>query len=444
MQKLFISIFIVSFSITIMKAESGKIRFTEFTLENGLHVIVHEDHSTPVVAVDICYHVGSKNEHPQKTGFAHLFEHLMFDGSTNVKRGEFDELTTKAGGYNNAYTSEDVTNYYEVFPSHQLELALWLESDRMLQFAIQEISLTTQRDVVKEERRYHYENAPYGSVWVKIPENAFKIHPYRWPVIGYQESLDRASLQDVREFYETYYVPSNAVLVIAGDVNVKNVKTLVEKYFGEIPRGRNPIPKVTAVEPPQTKEYREVVPDNVELPAVFEAYHIPEEGSNDYYALNLLTDILATGESSRLYKRMIYDEQIASEVNSYVEGREHPGILMIYSIANTGQKPDTLESIIWQELEKIKTSGVTERELQKVKNKTEASYVSRLQKNSGKADLLAHYYTFFGNAELINTEIERFLKVTPEEIQRVAKKYLTEENRVVFHYVPKKETPEGK
>lgn len=444
MRNLLLFPFILLFGITLMRAESGKISFTEFTLKNGLHVIVHEDHSTPVVAVDVCYHVGSKNEQMEKTGFAHLFEHLMFDGSTNVERGEFDELTTKAGGYNNAYTTEDVTNYFEVFPSHQLELALWLESDRMLQFAIQEISLATQRDVVKEERRYRYENTPYGSVWVKIPENAFKVHPYRWPVIGYEESLDRATLQDVKEFYEAYYVPNNAVLVIAGDVEANGVKMLVEKYFGGIPRGKRPTLTVTAVEPPQSREYRETVPDNVELPAVFQAYHIPEEGSSDYYALQLLADILVTGESSRLYKRMIYDEQIASEVSVDIEGREHPGMLVIYSIANTGQKPDTLESVIWQELDKIKKAGVTERELQKVKNKTEAAYVSRLQANSGKADLLAHYYTFFGNAELINAEIERFLKVTPENVQRVARKYLATENCVVFHYVPKKGMSEGK
>jgi predicted Zn-dependent peptidase len=424
-------------SVGIMKAQSGKIRFTQFELENGLHVIVHEDHATPIVAVNICYHVGSKNERPDKTGFAHLFEHLMFDGSTNVQRGEFDVLTTKAGGYNNAYTSEDVTNYYEVFPAHQLELALWLESDRMLQFAIQEASLDTQRDVVKEERRYRYENSPYGSVWVKIPENTFKVHPYRWPVIGYQESLDSAALKDVKEFYETFYVPNNATLAIAGDVDASKAKILVQKYFGEIPRGTHPIPKVDIVEPPLVKEYREVVPDNVELPAVFEAFRIPEEGSSDYYALSLLTDILSDGESSRLYKKMVYDEQIASEVDVYVEPREQPGILLIYTISSTGG-PETLESSIWEELEKVKTTGVTERELEKAKNKTEASYVGRLQSNSGKADLLAHYYTFFANADLVNTEIERFLKVTPEDINRVAIKYLSTKNRVVFHYLPRK------
>lgn len=416
----------------------GKINFVEFTLENGLHVILHEDHSTPIVAVNICYHVGSKNEKTDKTGFAHLFEHLMFDGSKNVKRGEFDKYISQAGGYSNAYTTEDKTNYYEVLPSNYLELALWLESDRMLGFSIQEISLTTQREVVKEERRWRYENRPYGSAWIKISEKSFKKHPYRWPVIGYQEHLDNASMEDVREFYETFYVPNNAVLVIAGDINIEETKKLVERYFGEIPRGPERIPRPSPDDEPLDGEVREVVEDiNAPLPAVFMSFRIPEEGNPDSYALALLSGILSVGESSRLYQRLVYKDKIANEVETYSDSREHPGLFLIYAIANPGFNSDTLEKVIDEEIEKIRNYGVEERELEKAKNKIESALVSARQTVQGKADLLAHYYTFYKKPELINTEIEKYRKVTVEDVKRVAQKYLDPKKRVILHYLPK-------
>lgn len=422
----------------IFTQSEGKINFVEFTLENGLHVILHEDHSTPIVAVNVCYHVGSKNERADKTGFAHLFEHLMFDGSKNVKRGEFDKYITQAGGYDNAYTTEDKTNYYEVLPSNYLELALWLESDRMLGFSIQEISLKTQREVVKEERRWRYENRPYGSAWIKIAEKSYKKHPYRWPVIGYQEHLDNASMDDVREFYETFYVPNNAVLVIAGDIDVEKTRKLVERYFGEIPRGPDSIPRPEPNDDPLGDEVREIIEDvNAPLPAVFMSYKIPEEGNPDSYALTLLSSILSTGESSRLYQRLVYKDKIASEVETYVDAREHPGLFLVYAIANPGFNSDTLEKIIDEELEKVKNYGVEERELEKAKNKIESALVSAKQTVQGKADLLAHYYTFFKNPDLINTDIERYRKVTAEDVKRVAQRYLSQKNRVVLHYLPK-------
>lgn len=424
--------------IEIYPQSDGKVDFVEFTLDNGLHVILHEDHSTPIVAVNVCYHVGSKNEKPDKTGFAHLFEHLMFDGSKNVKRGEFDKYITQAGGYDNAYTTEDKTNYYEVLPSNYLELALWLESDRMLGFSIQEISLITQREVVKEERRWRYENRPYGSAWIKISEKSFKKHPYRWPVIGYQEHLDNASMDDVREFYETFYVPNNAVLVIAGDIDVKKTKELVERYFGEIPKGPENIPRPQPNDEPLENEVREVVEDvNAPLPAVFMSYRIPEEGNPDSYALALLSNILSVGESSRLYQRLVYKDKIANEVETFSDTREHPGLFLIYAIANPGFNSDTLEKVIDEEINKIKIYGVEEKELEKAKNKIESALVSARQTVQGKADLLAHYYTFFKNPSLINTDIERYRKVTVDDIKRVAQKYFAEKNRVVLHYLPK-------
>ncbi len=422
----------------IFTQSEGKVDFVEFTLENGLHVILHEDHSTPIVAVNICYHVGSKNEKPDKTGFAHLFEHLMFDGSKNVKRGEFDKYITQAGGYDNAYTTEDKTNYYEVLPSNYLELALWLESDRMLGFSIQEISLKTQREVVKEERRWRYENRPYGSAWIKIAEKSYKKHPYRWPVIGYQEHLDNASMSDVKEFYETFYVPNNAVLVIAGDIDVEQTKKLVEKYFGEISKGPDNIPRPEPDDDPLGGEVREIIEDvNAPLPAVFMSYRIPEEGNPDSYALSLLSSILSVGESSRLYQRLIYKDKIASEVETYADVREHPGLFLVYAIANPGFNSDTLEKTLDEEIEKIKKYGVDEKELEKAKNKIESALVSSKQTVQGKADLLAHYYTFFRNPGLINTDIERYRKVTTEDVKRVAQKYLDQRNRVVLHYLPK-------
>ncbi len=422
----------------IYSQSEGRIDFVEFTLENGLHVILHEDHSTPIVAVNVCYHVGSKNEKPDKTGFAHLFEHLMFDGSKNVKRGEFDKYITQAGGYDNAYTTEDKTNYYEVLPSNYLELALWLESDRMLGFSIQEISLITQREVVKEERRWRYENRPYGSAWIKISEKSFKKHPYRWPVIGYQEHLDRASMDDVREFYETFYVPNNAVLVIAGDIDIEKTKKLVEKYFTEIPKGPDNIPRPPAEDELNDSEIREIVEDvNAPLPAVFMSYRIPEEGNEDSYALALLSNILSVGESSRLYQRLVYRDKIANEVETYADAREHPGLFLIYAISNPGFNSDTLEKVIDEEIEKIKNYGVEEKELEKAKNKVESALVAARQTVQGKADLLAHYYTFYKKPELVNSEIEKYRKVTIEDIKRVASKYLDQTKRVILHYLPK-------
>ncbi len=421
-------------------AQVGEIQFTEFTLDNGLCVILHEDHSTPIVAVDVGYHVGSKNEASDKTGFAHLFEHLMFDGSPNVKRGQFDEHITKAGGWDNAYTTWDMTNYYEVLPSNQLELALWLEADRMTQLTISDISVNTQREVVKEERRYRVDNRPYGTASEKLFTHAFKIHPYRWPIIGFMEHLDRASLQDVNNFFATFYAPNNATLVIAGDIAPSEAHRLVEKYFGKIPRGKNPIPPMKITEPQQLKEEREVVEDNVQLPATFIAYHILEEGHPDYYALSLLTDILATGESSRLYKALVYEKKIAQGVEAYTMGLEHPGLLLINATAMQGFSADTLEVEIDRELEKLQTKGVAEKELQKVKNQTESSMTFGKQRVDQKADLLAHYTVLRGDPHLVNTEIQNYLKVTPDDIRRLAKQYLTKEHRTVLHYIPKRTT----
>jgi zinc protease len=420
-----------------LASRHSELRFTEYSLENGLHVVLHEDHTVPIVAVNVCYHVGSKNEDPECTGFAHLFEHLMFDGSPNVRRGQFDQYITKSGGWDNAYTSWDKTNYYEVLPSHQLELALWLESDRMTALTISDISLTTQRSVVKEERRWRVENQPYGTAEERIFASAYTVHPYRWPIIGSMKHLDRATLEDVNSFFRQYYAPNNATLVISGDIDLITAKVMVQRYFGGIPPNPNLLPYRRIVEPPQSSENRGVIADNVQLPAVYIAYHIPEEGHPDYYAITLLSDILSNGESSRLYQKLIYERRIAQDVISFVYNLEQPGLLCISATAMDSVSAESLEDGILSELDLMITHPVSDRELQKVKNHTEATLTFEKQRTDQKADLLAHYAVIRSSTILVNTEIDRFNAVTLDDVQMVAQKYLSVDNRTVIHYVPK-------
>lgn len=427
------AIFACAHSISL--AQDGMISFEDYTLPNGLRVLLHRDASTPIVCIDICYHVGSKDEQRGKTGFAHLFEHLMFDGSQNVKRAEFDRYCERAGGFNNAYTNEDKTNYYMMLPANQLALGLWLESDRLLKLDITDFGLQTQRNVVKEEKRQRVDNQPYGSTDTKFAELGFREHPYSHPVIGYMDDISNASMDDVVQFHETYYRPNNAVLVVAGDIDIDQTRALVERYFADIPMGPD-IPRVTAVEPPRQAEARETVKDNVPLPGVFLAYNACSFGDKDYYAMEVYAEILAGGESSRLYKSLVYEQQIASSVAAYLDAREHPGLMVIYAIANPGIDPDKLEKAIEEELEKLRGTPVEEREIQKVKNQVEASHIFSLQTVQAKADRLAHYATFFGKPEMINSQIDLFLAVTPEDVHHVANRYIQTANRVALHYTP--------
>lgn len=419
------------------QARVGMIDFIEFTLENGLRAILHEDHSTPIVAVDVAYRVGSKNEDSEKTGFAHLFEHLMFDGSPNVKRGEFDRYITRAGGWDNAYTTWDITNYYEVVPANEVELVLWLEADRMAGLNISDVSVHTQREVVKEERRWRVDNRPYGTAEEKIFAHAYKNHPYRWPVIGYMEHLDRATLHDVEGFFKTFYVPNNATLVIVGDIDPAEVRKLVVKHFGWIPRGRNSIPRVRVIEEPQQEEEREVIPDNVQLPALFVAYRIPEEGHRDFYPLVLLSNILSVGESSHLYQSLVYEKEIAEDVEASTIPMEDPGLFLITATAMDGSGSDILEEEIEKEIDTLKRHPVSVKELEKVKNQIEASMTFGKQRVDQKAQLLAHYATLRGDAHQLNREIERYLEVMRDDTSRVVNQYLTKSNRTVLHYIPK-------
>ena len=425
------------FSIPTLLGQSPKIEFVEYDLDNGLHVILHQDNSTPIVAVSIMYHVGSKNEDPERTGFAHFFEHLLFEGSENIERGDYTKLVEGAGGTLNAYTTNDKTYYHQVLPSNQLELGLYLESERLLHAKIDSVGIETQREVVKEERRTRYDNQPYGTIWEEVFKRSYQVHPYRWTTIGSMDHLNAAEDQEFMEFYETFYVPENAVLSIAGDINTEATKELVEKYFGEIPRGGHEIPRPDEVEPPKQEEIRDVVYDNIQLPAVIQSYHIPALGTEDYYAVSMLSQLLSQGESSRLSKAIKDEQQKAVAVGAFPLDLEDPGITIAYGIANVGVSPEDLEAAMEAEYDKVKNELISEEEFQKLRNQIENDFVSSYSRVAGIAESLANYHMYYGDADLINTEIERYMKVTREDIQRVANKYFTKENRVVLYYLPK-------
>lgn len=419
----------------MVSAQQTGITFTEYDLPNGLHVILHEDHSTPIVVVSVLYHVGSKDENPERTGFAHFFEHLLFEGTENIKRGEFDKYIQKAGGMNNANTSHDRTYYYEVLSSNQLELGLWLESERLLHAKVENIGVETQRQVVKEEKRLRVDNQPYGTFLENIFKRAYTVHPYRWVPIGSMEHLDAAKLEEFIAFYKKYYVPGNATLSIAGDINTEQAKKLIDKYFKDIPGGQQ-VPRVTVVEPPQKAEIRDTIYDNVQLPAVIQAYHIPAQGTEDAYALEMLTTLLSSGGSSRMSKHIVDEQQKALFVGAFPFSLEHPGLFITLGLCNAGIEPGDLEASIDTEIKKVQNELISEEEFQKLRNQIESNFYEQQTSMEGVAEALANYHVYYGDANLINTEINRYMKVTREDIQRVAQKYLQPNNRVVLYYLP--------
>ncbi len=427
-----------SFLLTnLLFSQGNKINFTQYDLPNGLHVILHENHSTPIVAVTVLYHVGSKNEDPKRTGFAHFFEHLMFEGSDNIKRGEFMKVVQNAGGNLNANTTFDRTFYYEVLPSNQLELGLWLESERMFHSKIDSLGVETQRKVVKEELKQRNENTPYGSILNETFGHAFTVHPYRWTPGCSPEYINKAALQEFVDFYKTFYVPNNATLSIAGDINPKQVKALIEKYFTDIPKGAKEVPRPTVVEPVKTAEVRDTVYDNIQLPAVVMGYHMPAQGTPEFYAVKMLTTLLSQGNSSRMQKAIVDKQQKAVAVGAFPLSSEDPGLALIYGITNMGISPTDLEEAMNNQFDKIKKEVITEYEFQKLRTQVESDFVEDNAKMAGIAENLANYYVYFKDANLINTEISRYMEVTPLDIQKAAQKYLVKENRVVLYYLPK-------
>jgi len=437
MQKLRNLVGIGILSLLSVVAKSQTIQFEKYSLPNGLKIILHEDHSAPVVAVTALYHVGSKNEDTARTGFAHFFEHLLFEGSENIKRGQFDKYVTNAGGALNANTTQDRTFYYELLPSNQVDLGLWLESERMMHAKIEQIGVNTQREVVKEEKRQRIDNRPYGSFLTEILKRAYKQHPYKWAPIGSMEHLNAAKLEEFIQFYKTYYVPNNCVLSIAGDINKAELKKKIEAYFGPIAKGSLPIYRPAIKEPPLGGEVRDNVYDNIQLPAILHAYRAPKQGGDEYYAFNVLSTLLSGGASSRMNKTLVDSKQLAVAAQSVPFFNEDEGLFIALTVANMGVKVETLEESMDSVVNELKLGLVTEREFQKVKNQITTDLVDSKATMAGIAESLANNEVYFGDANLINTELEKYNKVTREDVLKVAKKYLNKDNRVVLHYLPK-------
>ena len=407
------------------------IHYNRFVLDNGLRVIVHEDHSTPMAVVNVMYDVGARDEDPNKTGFAHLFEHLMFGGSINIP--EYDDPLQMAGGENNAYTTNDLTNYYIQLPAENLETAFWLESDRMLSLAFDEKSLDVQRKVVCEEFKEHYINKPYGDVWHKLRELAYKQHPYRWMTIGKELShVENASLEDVKNFFFKHYRPVNAILVVTGHVTLDQVKRLADKWFGSILMGEK-YNRNLPQEPKQTEKRKLEVQADVPLDAFYKGWHMASRLEKGYYTADLISDILSGGGSSRLYQALVKERQLFSNIDCYHMGSIEPGLLTIEGKLVRGVKMEEAEKAVDEEIEKVKTELVSEAELQKVKNKTESMIAFEDMTIMNRANSLA-YYELLGDAEMMNTELNRYQQVTIEDLKETAAEVFDEKNSNTMHY----------
>ena len=488
MKKLIGLSFLSVFTIGI-HAQENKVDFVEYELDNGMHVILHEEPSTPIVAVSILYHVGSKNENPDRTGFAHFFEHLLFEGSENIARGEYDQYVERNGGTLNANTSQDRTYYYELFSSNNLELGLWLESERLLHAKVDQVGIETQREVVKEEKRQRVDNQPYGTFMEEAFKRLYQKHPYNWVPIGSMEHLDAAQEEDYVNFYQTFYVPSNATLSIAGDIDIEETKKYIDKYFGSIPKGQainlyrdflnlsddafrekhnvaksvfnqedffattskvgkgvikkyedmpTEIPRPDVKEPKLTKETKEIIHDNVQLPGVFVAYQSPAQNTKDAYAMEMLNSILSGGSSSRMNKNIVERKELATAAFSFNFPLEDPGMALVAAIGALDIGPDDILKALDEEIELVKNELVTEEEFQMVKNQLENRFYSSNSSVAGVAESLANYHVYFGDANLINSQLSIYDDITREDLKEVANKYFTKE-RVILYYLPKEE-----
>lgn len=489
MKKTLLIASVLSVTTSLFAQDAAPVKYTEYDLPNGMHVILHEEHATPIVAVSVMYHVGSKNESPDRTGFAHFFEHLLFEGSTNIKRGEYSELVEKNGGALNANTSQDRTYYYEILPSNQLELGLWLESERLLHAKVDQAGVETQREVVKEEKRQRVDNQPYASFMTELFSKAYTNHPYNWVPIGSMEHLNAAQEIDYVNFYRTFYVPSNSVLSIAGDINIEQTKKWIDKYFASIPKGEavnlyrdyenlsdedflkkysvaksafnakdfnnpkdakakevlkkysstpNKIPRPTPTFEPINGVMVDTVYDNIQLPAIFLGYKFPKETDKDFAALELLNAVLSGGTSARMNKDIVEKKQQAVAAFSFAFNMEDPGLGIIAAIAADSVNLMDLQKSIDEEITNIQNNLISEEEYQKIRNQFENQIVTSNASVAGIAENLAQNYMYFGSTELINKQMERYMSVTREDIMRVAKKYLTAQNRIILYYLPKK------
>lgn len=401
------------------------IAFSRFVLKNGLRVLIHEDDSTPMVAVNVLYNVGSKDESPDKTGFAHLFEHLMFGGSANIPN--FDDPIQLAGGENNAFTNNDMTNFYDLLPAENLEVALWLESDRMLSLNFSKKVLEVQRKVVVEEFKETCLNEPYGDVWHHLSELAYQVHPYQWPTIGkIPKHVEDATLEDVKNFFFKYYRPNNAILVIAGNVKTDKALELVEKWFGDIPPGEVSLRQLPA-EPKQTVFHDRVTEGKVPVDSLYLAFHACSRMDKDFYVVDLLSDVLGNGSSSRLFRRLLKEQRLFSHIDCYITASIDPGLLIIEGKPSEGVSLETAEAAIWKELAQLKEESISGRELEKLVNKSESALVFSEVSVLNKAINLA-FFELIGDAAMINREVELYQAVTVEDIKRVANEVFTPEN----------------
>ena len=427
--------FLLGFLFLASVSFSQQVDFTEFDLENGLHVILHQDNSAPVVTTSIMYDVGGKDGDRERTGFAHFFEHLLFEGSKNIGRGEFMKIIPANGGTFNANTSQDRTYYYETFPSNKLELGLWLESERMLHPVMDQIGVDTQNEVVKEEKRQRYD-APYGKLLKALNDNLFKVHPYKDQVIGEMEHLDAATLEEFRQYHKTYYGPNNAVLIVAGDIDIEETKELVKKYFDEVPTG-NVVVRNFPKEEPIVENVKAVAYDeNIQIPMILATFRTPGFANRDSYVLDMISTYLSDGKSSILYKKLVDDQKQALQTQVINLGQVDYNIFAILALPLGDVALDTLLEEIEEEIVKVQDELISERSYQKLLNKFENRFVNSNSSIAGIANSLARYYMLYGDVNLINKEIEIYRSITREEIQMVAKKYLSRNQRVDIEYLP--------
>jgi zinc protease len=420
-------------------ASAQKVAFEEYDLANGMHVILHNDQSAPVVITSVMYHVGSKDENPERTGFAHFFEHLLFEGTKNIGRGEWFKIVTANGGTNNANTSEDRTYYFEVFPSNSLEVGLWMESERLMHPVINQIGVDTQNEVVKEEKRLRVDNQPYGNLIAQVKKNLYKTHPYRWAPIGSMDHLDAATLEEFQAFNKKFYTPNNAVLVVAGQINIAQTKAWIQQYFGAIPRGEK-VTKKTFIEEPITQTIRASYEDpNIQKPMVVAAYRTPSMKTRDARVLDMISTILSDGKSSRLYKKIVDDKKMALQIGAFSYSQEDYGQYILYGMPQGENTSEDLIREIDEEIVRLQTDLISEKDYQKLQNIYENNYVNSNSSVEGVAENLASFYLLYGDVNLINTEIEMYRSITREEIRTIARKYLNPNQRLILDYVPAKD-----
>jgi len=431
--------YLASLLLSTTSIMAQEVKFEEYDLSNGLHVVLQQDNSAPVVTTSVMYHVGSKDENPERTGFAHFFEHLLFEGTKNIEKGKWFEIVTSNGGSNNANTTDDRTYYYEVFPSNSLELGLWMEAERMLHPVIDQTGVDTQNEVVKEEKRLRVDNQPYGHIIPEVKKLLFTKHPYRWTTIGSMDHLDAATLDEFLAFNKKFYVPNNAVLVVAGDLDIAKTKKMIQDYYGDIPRGAD-IKRNKIEEAPITKEINGTFyDDNISKPAIITAYRTPSMKTRDAYVLNMISTVLSDGKSSRLYKKIVDDKKMAMQVGALNFSQEDYGMYILYGFPLGDVKLNDLLTEMDEEIVKIQNELISEREYQKLQNKYENQFVNANSGVEGIANSLAKYYMLFGDINLINNEINIYKSITREEIKAVANKYLNPNQRVRLEYLPKKD-----